>query len=212
MDNLETAKNANALVARLRELLGPSRAIITSRSKVHFSFTRSLTLDGLTMDDSLFFLRSTAHELNVKQIINANETSLLEVHKITGGSPLAMKLITAQAKFSDLDQILERLRNVSSKLFPFIFHQSWKQLSPTAQRVLIYIGRTVVGTVSLQELISTNVAENSAEMVKAVDQLNSLSLLNTTYLSDQIRCSIHQLTRQFVVSDLPQLWKEQGLL
>ena len=212
VDNLETAKNANVLVTRLRDLLGPSRAIITSRSRVRFSFTRSLTLEGLTTDDSLFFLRSTARELNVKQIINANDTILLEIHQITGGSPLAMKLVTAQAKFLDLDQVLGQLRNVSSKLFSFIFRQSWKQLSPTAQSVLVYIGRTIVETVSLQELISTNIADNRDELAKAVDQLNGLSLLNVTYLSDQIRYSIHQLTRQFVVSDLPQLWKEHGLL
>ncbi len=43
VDNLEAVENAHVLVARLRDFLGSSRAIITSRQKVRHDFVHTLT-------------------------------------------------------------------------------------------------------------------------------------------------------------------------
>jgi len=212
IDNLETAENANALVARIRDFLGPSRAIVTSRLQVRLGFVRSFTLDGLKLNDSVFFLRSLAKGLGADQISDADDGVLSEIHEITGGSPLALKLVAAQAKFLSLDQILAQLRKTKSELFPFIFLRSWEQLSATAQSILVYVGRTVVETVGVQELALAELASDDAELLSAIDQLVAYSLLNVSYSSGQMRYGIHQLTRQFVVSDLPRIWREQGLL
>ena len=212
IDNLETAENANALVARIRDFLGPSRAIVTSRLQVRLGFVRSFTLEGLKLNDSVFFLRSLAKGLGADQISDADDGVLSEIHEITGGSPLALKLVAAQAKFLSLDQILAQLRKTKSELFPFIFLRSWEQLSATAQSILVYVGRTVVETVGVQELALAELASDDAELLSAIDQLVAYSLLSVSYSSGQMRYGIHQLTRQFVVSDLPRIWREQGLL
>jgi hypothetical protein len=57
VDNLETAENADALVAHLRNLLGVSRAIVTSRRQVRHDFVQTYALKELTQEDALFFLR-----------------------------------------------------------------------------------------------------------------------------------------------------------
>jgi len=212
VDNLETVENANALIARLRGFLDGSRAIVTSRKKVRHDFVRSLSLQGLDMEDSLFFLRTDAERRGVQQILEAPEEKLIEIHDITGGAPLALKLVVAQAGFLDLDLVLRQLRQASGDLYPFIFRQSWDRLSPAAQRVLIYIGRTVVTTVSWEELSSVGIAENEEALMEAIDQLVAYSLLEVSSSASQIRYGIHQLTRHFVNSDLPRLWREQGLL
>ena len=212
VDNLETAENANALVAHLRSFLDGSRAIVTSRKKVRHDFVRALSLQELDIEDSLFFLRTDAEQRGVQQILEASEEKLGEIHEITGGAPLALKLVVAQARFLDLNLRLRQLRQAGGDLYPFIFRQSWEQLSPAAQRALIYIGRTVVTTVSWEELDSVDVAENEGALVEAVDQLVAFSLLDVSFVAGKPRYGIHQLTRHFVNSELPQIWRQQGLL
>jgi len=212
VDNLETIENAHALVAQLRGYLTNGRAIVTSREQVRHDFVRSVSLQGLEREDSLFFLRSDAEQRGVQQILQAPEERLIEIHTITGGAPLALKLVVAQARFLDLEAVLRRLRPAGTKLYAFIFRQSWEALSPEAQRVLIYIGRTVVTTVGWEELSSVGIADNDDALVAAIDQLSAYSLLNISTVDGQTRYGIHQLTRQFVDSDLPQLWREQGLV
>jgi transcriptional regulator with XRE-family HTH domain len=211
IDNLETAENANAIVSRFANILGSSCAILTSRLKVQNRSVQALTLDGLSLADTIYFLHAEARKIGAQQILDMKDHLLKEIHEITGGSPLALKLITAQSKYLELDLILSQLRRAGSHLFPFIFQQSWNQLSETSQIVLIYIGRTVFDTVGVDELALAELAPNENDLIEAIHQLNAYSLLNASYDNQQMRYGIHQLTRQFVVSDLPQIWKEQGL-
>lgn len=212
IDNLETAHNANALIARFISLLGSSYAILTSRPKVKGGAIYSITVSGLDSHDSLFFLRSEATRIESIQILNASDRVLYDIHEITGGSPLAMKLVAAQAKFLDLERVLSQLRKARGDIFPFIFRQSWDQLSVTAQNILIYIGKTVFETIGAYELEIVELLPKNNDLIDAIEQLCSYSLLNIYYESGQVRYGIHQLTRQFVVSDLPKIWREQGLL
>jgi LuxR family glucitol operon transcriptional activator len=212
VDNLETTENANTLVVHLRGLLGSSRAVVTSRKRVRHDFVCPLSLRGLDTADSLFFLRTDAEQRGVRQILEAAEEKLIEIHKIIGGAPLALKLVVAQAAFLDLGLILGQLQQASGDLYPFIFHQGWTQLSPAAQRALVYIGRTVVTTVGWEELSSVGIAEDERTLTEAIDQLIAYSLLDASFAAGQMRYGIHQLTRHFVTGDLPKIWEQQGLL
>jgi len=214
VDNLETAANADALVAHLRNLLGVSRAIVTSRRQVRHDFVQAHALKELTQEDSLFFLRKDLEQRGVEQLVHASEEKLVEIHRVTGGAPLALKLVVAQARFLDLDVVLRRLRNAGSKLYSFIYRQIWEQLSPIAQKLLIYIGRTVVTTIGWEELatVGIEIADNEDQLLASVDELVAYALLEVSTVVHQVRYSTHQLTRQFVNSELPVLWREQGLL
>lgn len=130
VDNLETVENAEGLVQRLRTLLNGSRAIITSRQQVRSSFVRSVSLQGLNLEDTIGFLKTDAEHRAIPQILAASTDSFHEIHRYTGGAPLALKLIVGQAGFVDLDIVLRQLRRVSesSKLYRFIFMESWRRL------------------------------------------------------------------------------------
>ncbi len=214
VDNLETVENADALVFYLQSLLGISRAIVTSRKQVRHDFVYAHSLRGLTQEDSLFFLQKEEEQHRSERLKHVSKENLLEIYTVTGGAPLALKLVIAQTKFLDLDIVLRRLRHTGSKLYSFIYRQSWEQLSPIAQRILIYIGQTVVTTVGWEELatVGIEIAENEEQFLEAIDELVAYSLLETSSVGNQVRYSIHQLTRQFVTSELPQIWKEQGLV
>ncbi len=212
VDNLETAENANELVAQLRKLLNGSRAVVTSRKQVRFDFVRSLSLPGLEVEDSLLFLRTDAQQRGVQQIQDASEDKLRQIHQVTGGAPLALKLVVGQAGFLDLNLIINQLQQAGSNLYPYIFQESWQQLMTAAQYVLIYIGKTAVTHVSWEELAGVGIAGDEATLLEAISQLVALSLLDVVSVKSQMRYGIHQLTRQFVTSDLPRMWREQGLM
>lgn len=206
VDNLEAAENARELVVHLRELLHASRALVTSRNKVHYSFVHPLSLSGLDLENALIFMRMELKQHRF-QPLRVPEETLRHIHEVSGGAPLAMKLVVAQSTFLDLDVVLRRLRQAGSNLYPFIFRQSWEHLSSTAQHVLVYIGRTVMTTVGWDELLDAEIAESETELITAVDQLVTTSLLDV-YPSPRTRhrYGMHQLTRQFVNSELPEAW------
>ena len=214
VDNLETAENADALVAHLRNLLGVSRAIVTSRKQVHHDFVQAHTLRKLTQEDALFFLHKDLEQRRVEQLMHATEEKLEAIYRVTGGAPLALKLVVAQARFLDLDVVLRRLHNAGSKLYSFIYRQSWEHLSLVAQKILIYIGRTVITTIGWEELatVGMEIAESEEQLLASIDELVAYSLLEVSFTANRVRYGTHQLTRQFVNSELPELWREQGLL
>jgi transcriptional regulator with XRE-family HTH domain len=214
VDNLESMDNASALVARIHNLLrnSQSRAIVTSRKHVPYDFVYAYTLHGLEESDSLFFLQQDIRQHNATHLFNAPREKLITIHEVTGGAPLALKLVIAQARILDLDVVLSQLRQARSELYPFIFYQSWLQLIPPAQRLLVYIGQTVVTTVGWEELVEAGIAETEQQLVEAIRQLVNYSLLDVSPMAQHVRYGIHQLTRNFINADLPAIWRQQGLL
>ena len=98
VDNLESSENAQSLVWHLRDLLGQSRAIITSRRKILHDFVFSHSLKGLEFADTLLFLQQDAAARGGIQWQDFSNEKLLAVQTITGGAPLALKLIGSQAR------------------------------------------------------------------------------------------------------------------
>jgi hypothetical protein len=211
VDNLETAVGAHEIASQLQQLLGPSRAIITSRQHVPIDNARAVSLHGLDRQDALLFLRSDATQRGIEQIRAATDARLLDIVRVTGGAPLAMKLVVSQARHLDIDAVLHVLEHADQQLYFFVYRQSWQQLTLAAKKLLIYIGRTVVTTVGYDELARTDVARDGAELIAAIEQLVSYSLVEVAVVSGRPRYGLHQLTRNFVNSDLPRLWHTGGL-
>ncbi|HTK11076.1 MAG TPA: ATP-binding protein [Ktedonobacteraceae bacterium] len=211
VDNLETVDNAQELLAKLRGFLNKSRVLVTSRQKVHHDFVLPLSLHELSQDDSLFFLQQDIAQRGRYHSLSLSQERLLDIYRVTQGAPLAMKLVVAQALHLDPTHVLHELEQAKGNIYPFVFRQSWEELSLEAQLILIYIGKTVVTTVSHEELAELEeIAENEQQFLEAIRQLIDYSLLDVYHLPDQTRYGIHQLTRKFVISDLPQLWQEHG--
>jgi hypothetical protein len=210
VDNLESTGNAQEVVARLRGFLNPSRALLTSRQKVYHDFVLPLSLRELDLEDTLFFLRRDLELRKGHQLCTAPREKLVEIYQTTGGAPLALKLVVTLTAFSDVDAVLRQLQNAGNNLYPFLFRQIWDHLSLPAQLLLIYIGRTVITTVSWEELAGIEVVEAEQDLFAAISQLVSASVLDLypAIGSTRPRYGIHQLTRHFINSDLPELWRE----
>ena len=211
VDNLETAENARGIVMELSGLLSNSKAIVTSRPRLDLDFVHTLSLTGLSETDSLVFIRADASSRNIPDILNASKQDLQRIHNVTGGAPLAMKLIVGQVSKLPLDVVLNNMQQARGDIYPFIYLESWELLSPEAQKLLLYMG-TAVTTCAYEELASVEIADTEEQLQEAIEEALYLSLLNATDEIQQKRYSIHPLTRHFVNNDLPNKWKKQGLL
>jgi nucleoside phosphorylase len=178
VDNLESTDNAQEVVARLRGFLNPSRALLTSRQKVYHDFVLPLSLRALDLEDTLFFLQRDLELREGHPLHAAPREKLVEIYQTTGGAPLALKLVVALTASFDVDAVLRQLQKAGNNLYPFLFRQSWEHLSLPAQLLLIYIGRTVVTTVSWEELAGIGVVEAEQGLFAALGQLVGASLLD----------------------------------
>lgn len=208
IDNLETVDNAEQTVRQLPSLLGRSRLLITSREVVS-NTAIPLILEGLSEADSLRFLRQEAEARHCEEINRAPDNLLREIQQAVGGQPLALKLIVGQAVNIELDYVLKNVRKRHENFYQFIYWDSWQKLSLLAQKVLIYLGK-FPASVSLRQLLLYKPFGIKAddELTAALEQLINLSLVNVIPAAGGRRYAIHELTRQFVNSDLPKLWKQ----
>lgn len=70
----------------------------------------------------------------------------------------------------------------------------------------------VVTKYAYAELVSVAIAEDKEKLYAAISETIQASLLNVLEVSDQKHYDIHLLTNHFVYSDLPEIWRAQGLL
>jgi hypothetical protein len=150
-------------------------------------------------------MRREAAERNVPAILVAREADLLSIREVTGGNPLAMKLVVSQIRGLDLEVVLQRLRDCTGDLYRFIYKAAWDELSTEAREVLVYVAAWPA-PVSRAELEEVDLTEGVI-LDQALSQLVRLSLLIPSG-GLRKRYGVHQLTRRFANT----LGREAGLL
>jgi hypothetical protein len=210
VDNLETAAHQDLLVPQLWELANPTRFLITSRHSLsHHPHVLCLTLNQLTEDDSLAFIRYEGRERGVAVIAEADEQRLRHIYAVTAGHPLAIKLVVGQARSLPLERALSHLRQASgqraSALYRFIYWQSWELLDDAARRVLLAMPTLATSGGYWENLLAvSDLAERDLE--RAVQDLVGMSLLDAGGTEEK-RYMIHPLTYTFIMTDLLGEWR-----
>ena len=112
LDNMETAQESQAdIIARLIPLLGRAKAILTSRIRFNTDSFR-IHLGGLDLTGSQALIRLDATKKGIQQIAESDPAELQMLYLATGGSPLAMKLLTGQLERYPLEVVLDNLKNI----------------------------------------------------------------------------------------------------
>jgi hypothetical protein len=215
LDNLETAREPQNDIARqLRALLGPSKALLTSRHRFQGEFY-TIHLSGLDEDGALSFTRQEAKEKGIHQVAAADPSELKQIFRATGGSPLALKLVVGQLDYLPLDKVLDQLSDVRAPegkadeddyfhFYRFIFLPSWRLLSDSGKNLLISMAIFAPGVGGTPEAIKeiSGLADNV--LTKKIDELWRLSFLEVDKSPSltQVRYYLHQLTQYFVLSDI----------
>jgi hypothetical protein len=216
MDNLETVKpeqECKDLVCELFQILGRSRLLVTSRHKVRHSSVYTIGLGGLRENSSVAFLRQEGKARHIPFVARARREELARIHRVTGGAPLALKLVAGQAGSLPLEEVLSILERARFKerdyeFYRFVFRHSWDMLDHNAQDVLLSMSVFAAGIgVEVEDIEMASEVEGSSAFYGALDRLVQMSLVDPLGGIDNRCYAIHQLTGYFLLSDILERWK-----
>jgi hypothetical protein len=211
LDNLETVPEREHLVGEVLQIIGRGKLLITSRHGIKHERVFLIPLEGVSEEASVQFLREEGRERGIDAVVGANRDQLQEVHAVTGGAPLAMKLVVGQTSRLPLERVLQILQEARFEgqdyaFYHFVFKHSWDMLDLDAQQVLVSLSvfaPTIGGTdKAIREV--TKMAEQP--FYQALDQLVLMSLVDPSRELQERRYTLHQLTYYFVLSDIVKKW------
>jgi len=217
LDNLETAgEDQNEISVKLLPLLNPAKAILTSRHRFEGDIY-SIHMDGLAVDSALRFIRGEARERNIERVSSAAEPDLRQIVQITGGSPLAMKLVIGQLINLPLHVILNNLKDVKLsddtpeneyvRFYKSIFMPSWELLSRNAQKLLIAMANFAPNVGGTYDALLAASDLPDELLPDQIDELWRFSFLDVGKSGslNKVRYYLHALTQNFVLSDIVKI-------
>jgi hypothetical protein len=202
VDNLETIADYRSLVSQLRGLVEPTKFLITTRHSLRDTGgVYSVTLRQLSRDDTLALIRHEAETRGMHELANATEAEMEQIYDVTGGNPLATKLIVGQIHTFSLPVALARFSAAKGRpveeLLAFICANAWRALNQDCRRVLQAM-LLVTEEGGRLEQIAAAAELDEDDAANCLQRLASLSLVNVGGDLRERRYSLHQLTQAFV--------------
>ncbi len=208
IDNLETAADYQALIPTLRQLVDPSKFLLTSRHSLRaYADIYCLNVTELSQTDTLALLKHEAESRGLAELAQALTAKLAEIYQITGGNPLALKLVLGQLHALPLSRVLNNLKQAQSgkvmALYTYIYKQSWQMLSDASRQALLTLAVASPRGSTIDHLLT--VSELPAEALSdALEELITFSLVDVGGGLETHRYSIHRLTETFLFTEVTQ--------
>ncbi|HEY4642453.1 MAG TPA: NB-ARC domain-containing protein, partial [Thermoanaerobaculia bacterium] len=116
IDNIETIHDYKSFVGEVVELSPESsRFLLTSRPQfTDYSEIFTLVLNGLKETDGVALMRDEIENRGFARTVAPDEETLRRIFAVTGGAPLAMKLLIGQLGHLPVDEVIEDLQKMSS--------------------------------------------------------------------------------------------------
>ena len=164
-----------------------------------------MSLDELSDVDAADLLRHQAQVIGLGDLAGAAEDDLKAIYEVTGGNPLALKLVVSLAAVMSLPQVLADLAQSRpgpiEDLYRHIYWESWRSLSEEAKSLLQAMPLIASsGALPQQIRAISELSENA--FWPAVSELISRSLLEITGTIHERRYSIHRLTETFLRTEI----------
>jgi hypothetical protein len=206
IDNLESDTDTAFLIAHLNDLAQPSKFLLTARTRpADLTHVFSYPVDELSFEDATSLVTHHASEVGLAEVTAAAESDLRAIYDLTGGNPLALKLVVSLFDTLTLPQVLERLTSGHGTgvedLYRHIYWQSWRLLTNQARQLLraMLLVADVGGTADF--LI--NISELSEDAFwPALQELRGRSLLEVRGGLRDKRYGIHRLTATFLQTEI----------
>lgn len=207
LDNLETIPNSEELIAKVFDILGQSKLLITSRHQVTDDRTYNVNLGGLPQDKGVAFLREEAKERGIESVASADSGTLINIHQVAGGAPLAMKLIVGQMSRQPMAVVFDALKEASFRgqayeLYRFIYRYSWEMLDMEGRMVLVDMSVFPPLTGGAVKDVQSISQVPERDFWSTMDQLVRLSLVDKSGRAGEERFFLHVLTWNFIRSDI----------
>lgn len=220
LDNLETIPDVGLVLVMMKSLLQPHRRGCKSRVLATSRMSLSTTTDdqaiifqhplrGLSDEASWQLLREEAENLGKPEMMVVDPETIERVIAAAGGLPFVLKLAAGRyAHGISLVQTANHLESAdqSEQLHRYLFVDLWLKLSSEARHIAIRVAKLPAGTIISESYIAERVGQrfNSDQVAKALHQLDSMSFLMPVQSVTAKHYSMHSLTREFILSDLPK--------
>jgi hypothetical protein len=211
IDNLETEAHTAYVLEQIQELVGPTKFLLTTRARLTpFWPAFVLPLEEIPLEDATDLLRHHAETAGIVQLAQAGETDMGAVYQVTGGNPLALKLVASLASILPLHQILADLGTSRpgpiEELYRHIYWRAWRTLGKEAQALLQAMPLAAeAGALPEQMQAFSGLSETA--FWPAVTELISRSLLEVRGTLHERRYGIHRLTETFIRTEIVH-WPE----
>lgn len=213
MDNLETVPESDKLVHDVFQILGQSKLFITSRHRVKHERAFTINLGGFPEDEGVTFLCEEGKERGVKVVTQANRENLVGIHQVTGGAPLAMKLVVGQISRQPMEAVLDTLRQASFtgqdyEFYRFVYQHSWEMLDMNSRMALVDMSVFPPITGGAVDDVQAVSQVGESTFWPAMDQLVIMSLVDKIGAAGKERFALHPLTQYFIKSDITKEWAD----
>jgi hypothetical protein len=206
IDNLESEADTAYLLERLNDLAQPSRFLLTSRTRLsELATVFNFSLNELSLNDAANLIRHHAQDIGVTGVAAATEADLAAVYEVTGGNPLALKLVVSLLDTLPLPQILNSLKHgrqgSAEELYRYIYWQTWQLLSADA-RTLLKAMPLVAEAGGTPEYLQKLSGLSEAQLWPALQELRNRSLLEVRGTALEKQYGIHRLTETFLHTEI----------
>ncbi len=202
LDNLETVMDCGTLVDWLGEMANPSKFLLTSRHWLMADVGLSvILLNQLSGSESLALLRHEAQLRGLPEVANATDSALNPILAVTGGNPLAIKLVVGQLVSLPLSRVLTALKTVQpdrDAFYRYLYRVSWDLVSAAAQELLRSMAQLPAGRGNWEDL-SAGSGLSGDDLASAIEGLITYSLLQASGFEEKSYC-LHPLTVHFAIS------------
>ena len=206
VDNLETEAETVFFLEHVRELASPSKFLLTSRARPTVSATAYfVSVHELPWSDAAVLLRHLSATMGLDELAEANESVIEEIYTLTGGNPLALKLVVSLAAVLPLPQILSDLAKSRpgpiEDLYRSIYWEAWRTLSGEGQSLLQAMPLVAeTGALPAQLMAFSDLDETT--LWPALTELVSRSLMEVRGTMHERRYGIHRLTETFLRTEI----------
>ncbi len=142
IDNLEAKVDVEAILPTLRNLVNPTKIILTCRHGAPGeSDVYRYIVPELGRQDTYDFIRKEAALRKHFALSHTSDAQLERIYELVGGNPMALRLIVGQAQMYTLDLVLNDLQEARgekiNELYTTIYRHVWDRLDETSRIALL---------------------------------------------------------------------------
>lgn len=206
VDNLESMALTDFLLNHLVELANPGKFLLTTRTHPSGqAAVRYFSLPELELADAGALLRHHAAELGIAALAEAPEEEIARIYAVTGGNPLALKLVAGLLDLLPLSRVLQDLAasrpGPVEELYRYIYWQSWRTLSEPA-KALLQATPLVSEAGATDDYLQALSGLSADAFWPALQELRARSLIEVRGTLDEKRYGVHRLTETFVRTEI----------
>ncbi len=206
IDNLESETDTAFLVTQLNDLANPSKFLLTSRTRpAPQAIVFTCVIPELSFDDSMALLNHHTQKLGIAALTTAVAADYQAIWNITGGHPLALKLVAGLLDVLPLATILGGLAQGGAghieEMYRHIYWQTWHTLSENGRRLLLTMP-LVSETGGDPGYLCVISGLDETQLWPAIQELRSRSLLEVRGSLHEKSYGIHRLTETFLNTEI----------